>query len=331
MGVRAHSARKGSEIRKREAFSYHYQGEGTQRRAHIEMSSAPPNDSNHSSYGSGNGGSGAQDTEGLPLTDQEQEDPESEEFGTPNVDRALREWRQELARWQTMASLLAHALALIMSLLVLWWVHLLGGLAWSAGKAKQVFLWHPLLMILAYAFMTVAALSFRFPYQSSSRRIVKLVHGSSWAVAAIFGCIALIAVFRSHNDAKSGFIANLYSFHSWLGLGVVGLYVLQFLAGFFAFWWNVPQFSAVTKAKILAVHAYLGPFLHMAVAATILLGIQEKEGFVGCGYKVDKADLFPLAHLGLIPHPCLVSHALGIAVFATALCTSFALHNFGTS
>jgi len=126
----------------------------------------------------------------------------------------------------------------------------------------------------------------------------------------------------------SGYIANLYSLHSWLGLGVVGLYLCQFLAGFFTFAWPLPFITPVRKAQIMTLHSFLGPFLYTAVAATILLGIQEKEGFVKCGYDVKKADLFPLSHFFLIPTPCLISHALGIVVFATALSTSFALHAF---
>jgi cytochrome b-561 len=258
--------------------------------------------------------------------------PEAEPAAVDNyiIDQQLQEWRQQLVRWQIAASLVAHVLSLLMALLVIWWVHLLGGLSWSEGDAKHVFNWHPLLMILAFCFMTVAALSFRFTFycQNYTRASKKWVHGSSWAVALIFGMVALIAVVKSHNDKQSGFIANLYSFHSWLGLGVVGLYILQFLAGFFGFAWNVFRFTPFTKAKILTVHSYLGPFLHIAVAATIMLGIQEKEGFVSCSYKVDEADLWPIFHFGLIPEPCIVSHLLGLCVFATALCTSFALHQW---
>lgn len=267
------------------------------------------------------------------------EDPESLPMDAQNVEgstslgmeEARRQWHEQLGRWQSRASILSHALSLFAALLVMYWVHQLGGLSWREGHAKQVFNWHPLLMILAFCFMTVAALSFRAPYMISanySRSTLKLVHGSAWAVAAIFAMVALIAVFKSHNDSVSGLIANLYSFHSWLGLSVVGLYVLQFLAGVFAFARPLPGVTPLRKAQILSVHSFLGPCLHIAVAATILLGIQEKEGFVKCGYSVDKADLFPLSHLTLIPPACLVSHALGIVVFATALLTSFALHDF---
>ena len=232
-------------------------------------------------------------------------------------------------RWQSRSCLVSHVLALVGALLVFWWVNLLGGLSWSPGRSKQVFNWHPLLMTLAFCFMTVAALSFRASlYQNFDRMTIKWIHGSSWAVAAIFATVALIAVFKSHNDEQSGFIANLYSFHSWMGIGVVGMYVLQFFAGFFSFGYNCFGVSFLFKAKMLSIHSFLGPFLYMGVAATILLGIQEKEGFVKCAYAVDKADLFPLSHLFEIPTPCLVSHALGIVVFATALCTTFALHDF---
>lgn len=276
---------------------------------------------------------GATEDAGLLREDQEtlrREDVEDAEGSGPSststsTEEARRQWHGSLARWQGRAVILSHALSLVGALLVMFWGHQLGGLAWHS---KQVFNWHPLLMVLAFCFMTVAALSFRAPYLNSanfSRSTVKCVHGSAWAVAAIFATIGIIAVFKSHND---GLIANLYSFHSWLGLGVVGLYVLQFLAGFFAFARPLSSVTPRTKAQVLSIHSFLGPFLHIAVAATILLGIQEKEGFIKCGYSVDKPDLFPLSHLTLISPACLVSHALGIVVFATALSTSFALHDF---
>ena len=271
----------------------------------------------------------------LPAPDLELSTPGSDQPSVlpPTTTAEMRQpWNDQLRRWQSRAIVVSHLLCLFASLLVVVWVHQLGGLSWKEGHSKQVFNWHPLLMILAYCFMTVAALSFRTPLSCGSvgysRSTIKMVHGSAWAIAAIFASIALIAVFKSHNDSVSGFIANLYSFHSWLGLGVVGLYFLQFLAGFFSFAWPLSFVTPSMKAQLLTLHSFFGPFLHMAVAATIMLGIQEKEGFVKCGYSVDQADYFPLSHLSLIPPACLVSHSLGIVVFATALLTSFALHTF---
>lgn len=263
-----------------------------------------------------------------PLSTNPRDDDSRELIAAENPADARHYFQEQLSRIQGPASILSHILAVLAVILVISWIEKLGGLSWQKGNSKLVFNWHPLLMILAFCFMTVASLAFRAPYKSSSRWTVKLVHGSAWLVAAICATIALIAVFKSHNDPVSGFIANLYSLHSWIGMAVIGLFVLQFLTGFFTFGYKLERITPAMKAKTLVIHSFVGPFIYIATAATILLGIQEKEGFVKCAYNVDKADLFPLAHIGEIPSVCKVSHSLGIVVLATALCTIFAMYNF---
>ena len=76
-----------------------------------------------------------------------------------------------LASIQQVANLVAHSLALLSLLVVSRWVSQLGGLSWKEGESKQVFNWHPLLMIVAFNFMTVATLSFRFPFRSLVRSL----------------------------------------------------------------------------------------------------------------------------------------------------------------
>lgn len=235
--------------------------------------------------------------------------------------------RRTIERIQQYANVGAHGLALASLLVVYWWVSTLGGLSWKAGAAKQVFNWHPLLMVATFSFMTVASLSFRLPRRCDNRDLSKLVHGISWLVAALAATVGLIAVFASHNDAASGYVANLYSLHSWIGILVILLYVAQFLIAVRAFGgpfaslaWSPPW-----KALLLQFHVVLGPLIYVLTATTILLGVQEKEGFVGCGYHVDSVDWMPIQHLGKIPPACLVSHLLGFLVLATTLLTGLAL------
>jgi cytochrome b-561 len=195
------------------------------------------------------------------------------------------DWRSLLVRLQNGAAILALALALGAMLVVVWWINLLGGLSWKSGEAKLVFNWHPLLMITTFCFMTVATFAYRIPVNKS---VSKRVHGVVWAVAALCAMVALVAVVRSHNDKESGFIANLYSIHSWIGIFVISIFIFQFFAGLFTFGYPLTSMGvdASFKAKMMTVHYFVGPFIYVSTAATILLGIQEKEGFIGCAYKV---------------------------------------------
>uniref|UniRef100_A0A8J9T782 Cytochrome b561 domain-containing protein n=1 Tax=Phaeodactylum tricornutum TaxID=2850 RepID=A0A8J9T782_PHATR len=237
-----------------------------------------------------------------------------------------------ISKLQESSYTIAHILALAAMLVVIWWINTLGGLSWKRGQAKLVFNWHPLLMVASFCFMTVASLSFRFSFlqQRLDRGRLKVVHGSAWLVAALCAVVALLAVFRSHNDAKSGFVANMYSFHSWIGAAVILLYALQFFVGLFSFAFPPRFVTPEIKATALLFHVFAGPLIYVLTATTILLGIQEKEGFIGCAYKVESADLFPFLNIRKIPLPCLVGHVLGFLVFSTAITTSFALHNFGS-
>mmetsp|Transcript_4739 Transcript_4739/g.10178 ORF Transcript_4739/g.10178 Transcript_4739/m.10178 type:complete len:304 (+) Transcript_4739:2-913(+) len=258
-----------------------------------------------------------------------------------------------LQRAQTVSSIISILLSPVAIVLVSIWASSLGGVSWAQGESKRVFNWHPVLMVTAYAVMNVGALIFRVSgtssYQASmksadndgapitaetlgsaKRSVVKFFHALIWSLSFIFGIVAMLAVFKSHNDPISGFIANLYSFHSWVGVLVLSLYTLQFLLGILAFGGFLSGRSRRTSMPVLLeVHKYTGTYVHILVTATIMLGIQEKEGFgSGCGYEVDSADLMPLANFGKIPYACKISHGLGLVILLMGLCTSFGLAYF---
>lgn len=233
----------------------------------------------------------------------------------PSTPDDVEAWNCQVDRAQRISLLLAHVLAIVLLTVTGRWVSQLGGLSWEKGQAKLLFNWHPLLMILAFCFMTVASLSFRYRDFNLSRRTSKLLHGVGWAVGAGCMVVGLMAVFFSHNDRNSGFIANMYSLHSWVGMTVCSMYAMQFLVGVGAFVLPDRAFgiSEISKSKIAQVHSFFGPMLYLSVMLTILLGIQEKEGFVGCGYKVDAPDMIPFRNFSKIPVVCKQSHAVSAA------------------
>ncbi|KAL9185362.1 hypothetical protein ACHAXT_003139 [Thalassiosira profunda] len=255
-----------------------------------------------------------------------------------------------LQRAQSLSIIASLLLSPVAIVLVSLWASSLGGVSWSEGEAKRVFNWHPVLMVSAYAVMNVGALIFRLSgtsaYQNSmrdraataspiaassisnKRGTAKLTHASSWSLSFVLGIVAIVAVFKSHNDPISGYIANLYSLHSWAGILVLCLYTLQFLVGILAFGGLLSGRSRISNPLLMEVHKFTGTYIHILVTATILLGIQEKEGFVSCSYAVDSADTVPLVNYGKIPYPCKISHGLGLVVLAMGVCTSFGLARF---
>ena len=52
----------------------------------------------------------------------------------------------------------------------------------------------------------------------------KLTHLILHAIATVLGAFGIYCAFKFHNDSG---IANLYSLHSWLGIGTISLYAIQ--------------------------------------------------------------------------------------------------------
>lgn len=231
-------------------------------------------------------------------------------------EQSLDEWRNNVLQAQSVTFLLAHIFAIVVLIVLATWISHLGGLS-TEFSSKLIFNFHPLLMILAFVFMTISSLSFR--YTRLPRNVAKLCHAIAWIVALTCMILGLIAVFASHNNVTNGEtpIANLYSLHSWVGLTVLTLYILQFGAGVYSF----SGFFAVAnsnnnafKIKMLQIHRFFGPMIYLSVLGTILLGIQEKEGFIGCSYAVDKPDVIPFWNASQIPEVCKLSHTVRTCV-----------------
>jgi len=82
--------------------------------------------------------------------------------------------------------------------------------------------------------MTVGILSFRLPlFDNLERNNKKAIHGTCWLLALFCMSFGLYAVFESHNDTgtEGTYYANMYSLHSWIGIGVFSLFLGQFVAG----------------------------------------------------------------------------------------------------
>lgn len=84
--------------------------------------------------------------------------------------------------------------------------------------------------------------------------------------------IGLVAVFDSHNLASPP-KPNLYSLHSWLGLGAVILFAAQYLFGFISYLY--PGLSQTIKQTYMPVHVLFGLMGYVLAVASALIGIGE--------------------------------------------------------
>ncbi|KAG9132054.1 hypothetical protein Leryth_026965 [Lithospermum erythrorhizon] len=172
-------------------------------------------------------------------------------------------------------SYVTHTLALISSIFVLvWCISFRGGLAWEHPDKSLIFNIHPVLMLIGFiilggeAIISYKALPFEKP-------VKKLIHLVLHATALILGCIGIYTAFKYHNESN---IANLYSLHSWLGMGVIVLYGIQWIYGLVVFFY--PGGSHEMRRDSLPWHVLLGMFVYALAIGTAALGFLEKLTFL---------------------------------------------------
>lgn len=57
-----------------------------------------------------------------------------------------------------------------------------------------------------------------------SKQVNKCIHLILHGLALVLGAVGISAAFKYHNELG---ISNLYTLHSWLGLGTISLYAIQ--------------------------------------------------------------------------------------------------------
>ncbi|XP_075495483.1 transmembrane ascorbate ferrireductase 1-like [Primulina tabacum] len=172
-------------------------------------------------------------------------------------------------------SYVAHVLGVVGAILVLvWCISFRGGLAWEATNKNLIFNLHPVLMLIGLiiiggqAIMSYKCLPLKKPEK-------KLIHLVLHAIALVLGIIGIYTAFKFHNESN---IANLYSLHSWLGIGVISLYGIQWLYGFVIFFY--PGGTPPLRKESLPWHVLFGMFVYILAVGTAALGYLEKLTFL---------------------------------------------------
>lgn len=170
---------------------------------------------------------------------------------------------------------IAHLLAATAAVMVLvWCIHFRGGLAFESANKSRIFNVHPVLMLIGFIIMGgEATMSYRtLPW---SKRVKKIIHLILHAIALVLGVFGIYFAFKFHNESG---IDNLYSLHSWMGLGTICLYGIQWIFGFVTFLY--PGASVFLRTAYLAWHVLFGIFVYLLAIATAELGFLEKLTFL---------------------------------------------------
>ncbi|GAB4826369.1 hypothetical protein Ancab_009234 [Ancistrocladus abbreviatus] len=169
----------------------------------------------------------------------------------------------------------AHALAVAGAVMVLvWCIHFRGGFAWEAKNKSLIFNIHPVLTLIGFIILGGEAI---MSYKSLplAKDVQKIVHLVLHAVALILGIIGNYCAFKYHNEAG---IANLYSLHSWLGIGIIVLYAIQWIYGFVIFFY--PGGTMPLRHDSLPWHVLFGFFVYALAVGNAAIGFLEKLTFL---------------------------------------------------
>ncbi|CAM9227727.1 unnamed protein product [Choristocarpus tenellus] len=193
-----------------------------------------------------------------------------------------------------------------------------GGLGLSG---TGLFNWHPVLMV---AGMVTAYTQGFLAYRTLAlgKRTNKKIHGACMFLACIFIALGLSAVFEFHNDYL---FPNLYTMHSWAGIVVVTLFFANYFGGFTNYFLGAsPQ---RVKEAYMPRHVFIGIFTYFAAAFTAVLGIQDKNSMLGCGYSITltEPDYNPASNYSDIYSGCRLSNGLGIVIIVTCMLATFAV------
>jgi cytochrome b-561 len=181
--------------------------------------------------------------------------------------------------FQTFALLSARVLGLLAAAMTLVWTcntntdqKYLGGL----NTANLIFNWHPFLMVLGMCcFLTNGITAFRIT--ATSHLQAKRMHVAWYVLSASSVVLGLIAVFKSHERSTT---ANLYSLHSWIGIGAITVFCLNFLFGMLHFL-NPLCESVALKDQYKPYHIFGGVLAFLLFFMAIETGLQEKNTFLG--------------------------------------------------
>ncbi|XAR71722.1 Ascorbate ferrireductase (transmembrane) [Bertholletia excelsa] len=172
-------------------------------------------------------------------------------------------------------SFVVHVLAVAGAVMVLvWCIHFRGGLAWESSNKSLIFNIHPVLMLIGLIIIGGEAI-ISYKALPLKKEVKKVIHLVLHAIAFILGIIGIYTAFKYHNESG---IANLYSLHSWLGIGIIVLYGIQWAYGFVVFFY--PKGTEEIRRESLPWHVLFGMFVYILAVANAELGFLEKLTFL---------------------------------------------------
>ncbi|XP_012161840.2 cytochrome b reductase 1 isoform X2 [Ceratitis capitata] len=165
----------------------------------------------------------------------------------------------------------------VLVLTLFWILFYRDGFAWSDDPKLQFNL-HPTLMVAGFITLSGFSILLYRLCRCLKHIYVKLIHMFFHACAIPCVALGFLSVFDSHNLSDPPKV-NFYSMHSWLGFVTMGMFVLQFVVGFFSFLVLLCCENRTYKCRsiMVPIHASFGLVNFMLAIATCITGLVEYE------------------------------------------------------
>ncbi|XP_016490353.2 putative transmembrane ascorbate ferrireductase 3 [Nicotiana tabacum] len=168
-------------------------------------------------------------------------------------------------------TIFAHLFGLLALILMLvWLLHYREGVNLFSYYPNQIFNVHPLLMFLGMIFLSGQALM-AYKTVKADRKVQKAAHFLLHLAAICLGIVGIHAAFKYHDRRN---LRDMYSFHSWIGIAIICLYILQWLVGLCMY--MLPYTRKETRAVNLPWHISGGRAIFYMTICAALTGLMQK-------------------------------------------------------
>ncbi|XP_031266974.1 probable ascorbate-specific transmembrane electron transporter 1 [Pistacia vera] len=176
----------------------------------------------------------------------------------------------------TPVTIFAHLLVIAVATLVLvWLLHNQEGFAFKSDNKLKIFNLHPFFMIIGFILIGGEAIM-AYKTVPATRRAQKTFHFLLHLLALLCGILGIYAVFKFHHESGT---SDMYSLHSWLGMGTICLYGLQWLLAFVSYVFPGAEMSR--RASFLPWHSFFGLVIFFLAICSAETGLVQKFLILG--------------------------------------------------
>ncbi|XP_050044017.2 uncharacterized protein [Dermacentor andersoni] len=205
------------------------------------------------------------------------------------------------------------------TLLIYWIFNYQGGVAW-ANDIKKQFNLHYILMTGGFIFLNGHAMLVYRSFTCCKKIYNKLLHTIFFVLSISAITIGIVSAFMAHNSSADP--KHFYSLHSWIGLGTMGLFALQFIVGFVSFLVLLccDKATVTYRQRLVPIHTNFGLIIFSIAAAACVTGLMQtaKGRFNGVNGAPNYQDL---------PEEGIFVNTIAIAIIALTILLPLLVRN----